>query len=117
MTLTIRPFTYTTSDYRLALDINAAVFNEPPDSMAEWQHDDQVWDKTYPYYRDMVMRDGQVIAYVETYQSQFAYHPQKYTCRIFVAPNMMPPMCVRWYGAIFNKDWRVKTSSPLNLAC
>jgi GNAT superfamily N-acetyltransferase len=85
--LTMRPFNFSDDDYRRALAINAAVFDEPPDPMETWKHDDRVRDETYPYYRDMVLRDGQIIAYAETFQSQFAYHPQKYTCTIFVDPG------------------------------
>jgi L-amino acid N-acyltransferase YncA len=83
--LTIEPFTYS-EDYRVAIAINAAVFDEPPDTLAEWKHDDETLNPDYPYYRDLVLRDGTVIAYVETYQNQFAYHSQKYECRIFVHP-------------------------------
>ncbi|MCD4686546.1 MAG: hypothetical protein K8S97_11485 [Anaerolineae bacterium] len=68
--LTIRPFSYSDDDYRLAIDINAAVFNEPPDPVEEWKHDDQTRDPDYACYYDFVLRDGQVIAFVETYQNQ-----------------------------------------------
>jgi GNAT superfamily N-acetyltransferase len=84
--LTIRPFDYSDDDYRRVLTIDAAVFDEPAESLAEWKHDDEVRDKAYPYYRDVVERDGRAIAYVETFQNQFAYHPQKYTCNILVDP-------------------------------
>ena len=86
--LTIRPFDYSDDDdYRIAIDINAAVFDEPPDSLEEWKHDDEVRNKAYPFYRDIVLREEQPVAYVETFQSQFSYHPQKYTCYIFVHPQ------------------------------
>ncbi len=91
MTLTIQPFTYSEDEYRVALDINAAVFNEPPDTLDEWVHDDQMLSPDYPFYRDLVLRDDTVIAYVETYQSRYAYHPQKYECRIFVHPEHDAP--------------------------
>src|SRR5690606_22805085 len=78
-------------EYRVALAINAAVFDEPEDTLAEWQHDDQTWDKKYPFQRELVRRDGVVIAYVETYQSPFSYHPQKYECRIYVHPEHDAP--------------------------
>ncbi|MBE2220887.1 MAG: GNAT family N-acetyltransferase, partial [Anaerolineae bacterium] len=84
--ITIRPFDYSDADYKRAVAINAAVFNDSLDMIGEWQHDDQVRSKEYPFYRDMVLRDGFEIAYVETFQNQFAYHPQKYTCYIFVDP-------------------------------
>jgi GNAT superfamily N-acetyltransferase len=84
--ITIRPFDYSDTDYQRALAINAAVFNDSPDMIEEWQHDDQVRSKDYPFYRDVVLRDSLEIAYVETFQNQFAYHPQKYTCYIFVDP-------------------------------
>jgi GNAT superfamily N-acetyltransferase len=85
--LTIRPFDYSDEDYHIALDINAAVFGEPPDLLEEWKHDDEVRNKAYPYYRDIVLRDEQPVAYVETFQSQFNYHPQKYSCYMFVDPR------------------------------
>lgn len=89
--LNIRPFDYSDEDYRRAIAIDGAIFGEPPEPMEEWKHDDQTRSKDYPYYREMVLRDGQVIAFVETYQNRFAYHPQKYECRIFVDPQHDAP--------------------------
>ena len=85
--VTIRPFDYGDDDYRWAIAINAAVFNEPPDRLEEWKHADQARDEAYPFYRDMVLRGERLIGYVETFQSPFAYHPRKVTTYMFVHPE------------------------------
>ncbi len=117
--LTIKPFNYTDDDYRVAIAINAAVFNEPPDPLAEWKHDDATLDRNYPYYRDLVLRDGTVIAYVETYQNKFAYHPQKYECRIFVhpdhdAPDIRPAVLAHTLERLRDEDVIAITSGMLD---
>ncbi|HSM55033.1 MAG TPA: GNAT family N-acetyltransferase [Candidatus Sulfomarinibacteraceae bacterium] len=85
--ITLRPFQYTDDDYRLATSIDAAIFDEPPEPIAEWKHDDQNRGEKYPYHRDIILRDGQPIGFVETYQSRYTYHPQKYHCNIYVHPQ------------------------------
>jgi GNAT superfamily N-acetyltransferase len=85
--LKIQPFSFSESDYRRAMEINTAVFNQPTEPLEEWQHDDQAHDPAYPFFRDLVTRAGSVIAYFETFQSQFAYHPRKYACVIYVDPR------------------------------
>lgn len=117
--LTIRPFNYSDDDYRTAIAISAAVFDEPPESLAEWKHDDQTRNKAYPYERDMVLRDHTVIAFVETFQSQFAYHPQKYECRIFVhpahdAPDIRPLVLDHALKRLAGKDLIALTSGMLD---
>lgn len=117
--LSIQPFTYSDDEYRVALAINAAVFGEPPDPLDEWQHDDQTRDKSYAYYRDLVLRDGTAIAYVETYQSQFAYHPQKFECRIFVdpahdAPDIRPAVLAHMLDRLRDRDLIAITSGMLD---
>lgn len=89
--LAIRPFDFSDNDYRLAIAINAAVFDDQPDTLEEWKHDDQTRDPQYPFFYDFVLRDGTVIAFVETFQSQYAYHPQKFEVRIFVHPEHDAP--------------------------
>jgi mycothiol synthase len=84
--LTIQPSSFSDDDYRVAVAINAAVFGGPPDPIEEWKHDDQTRDPAYPYFVDFVLRDGTVVAFVETYQNQYAYHPQKFELRIWVDP-------------------------------
>lgn len=85
--ISIRPFDYSDEDYRKAIDIDAAIFDEPPEPVEDWKHDDANRSADYPYYRDLIVRDGQVIGFVETYQSRYAYHPQKYHCNIHVHPD------------------------------
>ncbi len=85
--LTIRPFTFTDDDYYLAIAIIAAIFNDPPEPLDEWKHDDETRNPDFPHHSEIVERDGTPIAYVETFQSPFFYHPQKYECRIWVHPD------------------------------
>lgn len=117
--LTIRPFGFTDDEYRVALDINAAVFNEPPDSIEEWKHDDQTRDPAYPYFSDFVLRDGTIVAFVETYQNQFAYHPQKFELRIFVhpdhdAPDIRPRVLQHTLDRLRDRDLIAITSGMLD---
>ncbi|MBN1965664.1 MAG: GNAT family N-acetyltransferase [Anaerolineae bacterium] len=119
MTLSLRPFDYSDADYEIALAINAAVFNEPPDPLAVWRHDDETHDQTYAFYRDLVLRDGAVIAYVETYQNQYAFHPQKYECRIFVhpahdAPDVRPFVLDYTLDRLRDRDLIALTSGMLD---
>jgi GNAT superfamily N-acetyltransferase len=118
-TLTIHPFTYSEEDYRVAIAINAAVFDEPEDPLSEWQYDDQNWNEDYAYQRELVRRDGVVIAYVETYQNPFAYHPQKYECRIFVhpehdAPDIRPAVLAHTLERLRDQDLIALTSGMLD---
>lgn len=85
--LTIRPFDHSDDDYRFVQAIDAAVHDQPPASIEEWKHDDQTRSPQYPFFRDMVLRDRRVIAFIETYQNRHAYHPQKYHCRMYVDPQ------------------------------
>ncbi len=85
--ITIEPFKYSDSEYSMLSALDAAVFLGPPVPIVEWQHEDKMRDKAYPFYRDWVLRDGDVIGYVETFQSQFAYHPEKYEFRAFIDPE------------------------------
>ncbi len=90
-TLHIQPFSFSEPDYRRVMAINTAVFNQPTEPLEEWQHDDQAQDPAYPFFRDLVTRGGITIAYAETFQSQFAYHPQKFACEIYVHPRHDAP--------------------------
>lgn len=84
--VTIRPFDYSDEAYRRLLEIDAAVFGEPPEPLEDWKHEDEVRSKAYPFYRDVIVRDGEIIGFVESYQGRYTYHPQKYHCNIFVHP-------------------------------
>jgi len=107
--LTLRPFDYSDDDYRRAIAIDAAIFDEPPEPLQEWKHEDETRSKKYPYFRDMVLREGQVIGFVETFQNRYAYHPQKYECRIFVdpqheAPDIRPAVLEKVLGRLAGED-------------
>lgn len=83
----IKPFKHTDKEYRKIAAIYAAIFESPADPIEEWRHDDERWDKAYPFFRDWVLRDGEIVGFVETFQSQYAYHPEKSEFRVFVDPE------------------------------
>jgi GNAT superfamily N-acetyltransferase len=85
--ITLRPFDNSDEDYRRVAAIDAAVHEQPAAPVEEWKHDDNNRSPQYPFFRDIVLRDGQVVAFVETYQNRYAFHPQKYHCRMYVEPQ------------------------------
>lgn len=91
MTLSIRPFSPSDAAYRQLMAIQQAIYNEPPEPLDVWKHYDHTWNPDYPYLRELVYRDGQLIGFVETFQNPFAYHPQKYECRMFIHPDHDAP--------------------------
>jgi len=117
--LTIRPFTFTDDDYYLAIAITAAVFDDPPESLAEWKHDDETRNPDFPHVSEIVERDGTPIAYIETFQSPFFYHPQKYECRMFVhpahdAPDIRPMVLQHVLDRLRDQDLIAITSGMLD---
>jgi hypothetical protein len=57
----------------------------------ELKHDDATRNPDFLFRRDLIRRDGAVIAFGAYGQSQWAYHPQKVDCRIFVDPRRDGP--------------------------
>ena len=94
---TIRPFTETDADYTLMTTIYAAALPEQARTAAEWRHNDELLDPHYPYQRDLIEWNGQVIAYGEYGQHSEHYHPQKYFFYFFADSNTEHPAVRKFY--------------------
>lgn len=85
--ITIQPFAYTDDQYEAIVAIDAAVFDDHATSIEEWKYDDHALPKEYPFQRDLVYKDGVLVAFSEYRQTPWAYHPRKYDWRIWVHPD------------------------------
>lgn len=85
--LTIEAFPYTDEAYQVMAAIDAAVFGDHPVPVEELKHDDATRNPDFLFQRDLIRRDGEVIAFGAYGQNQWAYHPQKVDCRVFVDPR------------------------------
>lgn len=86
--LGIRPFESTDADYEALIAIDSAVFPEHPLSVDEWRHQDSARSPDKLFHRDMIERDGEVIAFGEYRQGS---NPQKYFFHVFVHPDYEHP--------------------------
>ncbi len=89
--LTIEPFDYSLAAYEAIMVVDAAVFDEAPVPVEEWQHGDRTRNPAYPFQRDLIRRDGTIIGFGECGQRQWAFHPHKVDMRVFVDPARDAP--------------------------
>lgn len=85
--LTIRPFDHTETDYQTFATIDRAAFPTYPISVEEWKHFDATRDPKLLFQREMIERDGVVVAYGNYGQSQWAFHPEKYDFQLAIHPD------------------------------
>ncbi|MBN1964531.1 MAG: GNAT family N-acetyltransferase, partial [Anaerolineae bacterium] len=85
--LTIRPFAYDDADYAVLYTIDSAVFPDLPMGLDFWKHIDATRGADLPYQRDLIVRDGEVVAWGEYGQNKWAYHPRKFFWNVFVHPD------------------------------
>ena len=116
--ITIRPFAYTDAEYEAIAAIEGAMFGDHSVSIEEWKHDDQNRDPDYPFQRDLIFKHDMLVAFVEYRQIRWAYHPQKYDCRIFVhpdhdAPDIRPTYLEHLLDILADKDLIAITSGML----
>lgn len=83
---TIRDFTRTDQDYELINDIDSTLFPEYARTVDEWRHMDETHDPKYPFHRDLIELNDQVIAFGEYGQSHWQFHPKKFFFYVFVHP-------------------------------
>jgi len=94
----IRPFEKTAADYAIIAAIDAAaVFAEYPRSIAEWRHFDATYDPDKLFCREMIERDGKVIAVGEYGQLRFAADPHIYSFFALVSPDQEPAAVLQMY--------------------
>jgi mycothiol synthase len=88
---TIRPFDYSEADYAALHAIDAAAYPEYKMSLADWRHLDATLDPEFLFCREMIERDGGVVAFGEYRQGPWMYHPEKYNVNLVVHPDHEHP--------------------------
>ncbi|MBN1964599.1 MAG: GNAT family N-acetyltransferase [Anaerolineae bacterium] len=87
---TIRPFDASDADYAIFAAIDTAYYPYPLGEET-LRHFDATRSPDLLFHRDMIERDGQVIAFGEYGHLQWAYHPDKYNFYLVVHPNHEHP--------------------------
>ncbi len=116
--LTIEPFPYTDEAYQVMAAIDAAVFGGHPVPVEELKHDDATRNPDFLFRRDLIRRDGDVIGFATYGQNQWAYHPQKVECRVFVdprhdGPDIRPAYLAHTLATLRDRDIIAITSGML----
>jgi len=83
---TIRPFDHSDQDYTAAVAIQNAVWPDQPETVAWWQHRDQVRNKQYFYQSLLVEAAGQPVASGHMMETPWSYRPGKYALGVTVHP-------------------------------
>jgi hypothetical protein len=86
---TIRPFDYSEADYAALHAIDAAAYPEYKMSLADWRHLDATLDPEFLFCREMIERDGGVVAFGEYRQGPFARCISSTSCTSW-------PTGIRW---------------------
>ena len=86
-TLTIKPFDGSDGQYQTINTIFNLCYPDYAHPVATMKHDDDSRSKKYPYQRELIERDGTIIAYGRYCQDEWGYHPQKYDWRVFQHPD------------------------------
>lgn len=84
--LTIRPFTGSDADYRVAVELVNSVYPEYPDAEEEWRFGDANRQPHIQMRRWLAEIDGAAVGYGNYYQSEWMYHPQKFGVFVAVLP-------------------------------
>lgn len=84
---TIRPFDYSDHDYTAAVAIQNAIWPDQPETVAWWQHRDQIRNPQYFYQSLLVEAEGQVVAVGHMMETPWSYRPGKYALGIMVHPT------------------------------
>jgi mycothiol synthase len=86
MSISLRRFSASDSDYEALVAIHNAVFPDYAERASDWQH----WDSMRPEHcraeRWMAERDGAVVGFGQFFQVPWMYHPHKYFISIDVLP-------------------------------
>ncbi len=60
--LTIRPFEAKDAEYQAVINIEMANWPEYPTTIDVWKHVDKSRDPSYLYQREVIEKDGQIVA-------------------------------------------------------
>lgn len=95
---TIRPFDFSDADYAIMTAIDTAFYPYPLGEET-LRHFDTSRDPKLFFQRDMILRDGQVVAFGEIKHLPWAYHPDKYDFYLVVHPDHEHPDIRPFYWA------------------
>ena len=84
---TIRPFNNSEADFEASTHVFNSMYPEYAQPVAQSKYDDENRSKDYFYLREMIEKDGKVIAVGRVNQSPWSFHPQKYDWGVFVHPD------------------------------
>ena len=80
----IRPFNSTHDEYESVI----AIFNRAHpylnETVAGWKHDDKNRSAEFPYHRDVIEIENQLVAFGDYGQSRWYFHPKKYFWNVVV---------------------------------
>ena len=85
--MNIRYFNPTDEEYAAVVAIQALNFPVTPGTVADWKHGDATRDPKYPFQREVVEIDGNIVAVGDYGQNSFSFHPQKYNFWVAVHPD------------------------------
>ena len=83
----IRPFNPTADEYATIVAIHNLNNPNDPAEVTDWQHADATRDPTYPFQREVVEIDGNIVAAGNYGQHSWGFHPRKYYVEIEVHPD------------------------------
>lgn len=85
--ITVRSFNFSESDYALAVGLHNRVWVEYPDTVSEWQEEDQTRFDYIRWARFLAEIDGTPVGLGSYTQYTDIYHPQKFWIHIDVMPE------------------------------
>lgn len=85
--ITIKPFTKTDEEYEALVKIGNAIAPEFPTTVAQRRRWDNEREEKYKYARYLALRDDDIIASANYYQSGWSYHPHKFGWGVYVMPE------------------------------
>ncbi len=86
--ITVRSFDFSESDYALAIALHNRVWTDYPDTVSEWQENDQTRFDYIRWARFFAEIDGTPVGLGSYTQYTDIYHPQKFWIHINVLPEL-----------------------------
>lgn len=99
MNLDIRPFDYSDSDYRQAVNVYNTVWTDHHDTVDLWRHFDEKRVPGYVLKRYVAEQGGKVVGVATAGQSPSSFEPGKFWTHFFVDPHSR---CRGVGGTLFN---------------
>ena len=84
---TIRPFEDSDTDYEIWTNIFNSAYPEYAQPVEQTKYDDENRNKDYFHFREVIEKDGKVVAIGRVNQSPWSFHPQKYAWGLIVHPE------------------------------